>query len=171
MPLRSGVRSRTVRIVRSMRVAPASWSAPNRGRSALAVIAALTAVGAVRAAPDGSSHSTELVYPAQLLPESPAPARPVGAAWTTGAGPEVVLRFVVDSTGRVEPSTVEVLDAHDPSALAAVRAVLPGLRYLPARLVQTGYACVVYNGGPPSCGGPNPRVRRLRSREVLRVQF
>jgi hypothetical protein len=154
-----------------MRVAPVSWSALHRGRPALAVFAALAAVGAVRAPPTSPGDSTDVVLPAQLLPESPAPARPVGAAWTTGARPEVVLRFVVDTTGRVEVPSVEVLDARDPTALAAVRAVLPGLRYLPARLVRTGYACVVYNGGPSSCGGSHPRVRRLRSREVLRVQF
>jgi hypothetical protein len=134
-------------------------------------LALVATVGAGPGPRAGSGDGTEAVYPAQLLPESPAPAWPAGAAWAGGNGPEVVLRFVVDSTGRVELPTVEVLDARDRAALAAVRAVLPGLRYLPARLVQTGWACVVYNGGPPSCGGPNPRVRRLRSRELLRVRF
>ena len=135
-------------------------------------LAALATVGAQPATRTGApADDTSAVYPAQLLPESPAPARPAGAAGGAGAGSEVVLRFVVDSAGRVEVPTAEVLDARDPAALASVRAVLPGLRYLPARMVQTGYACVVYNDGPPSCGGPNPRVRRLRSRVVLRVQF
>ena len=102
---------------------------------ALAALLALATAGARPATPGGRGNDTASVYPAQLLPESPAPARPPGAAWTAGSGPEVVLRFAVDSTGRVELPTVEVLDARDAAALAAVRAVLPGLHYLPARLV------------------------------------
>ena len=140
-------------------------------RRTLAALAVLTTVNAGPARPARHADDLSVLHPAQLLPESPTPARPADATWASGAGPEVVLRYVVDSTGRVELPTVEVLDGRDPATLAAVRAVLPGLRYLPARQVQVGWPCVVYNGGAPSCGGPTPRVQRLRSREVLRVQF
>lgn len=46
----------------------------------------------------------------------------------------VRLRFVVDTAGRVEPTTVQVVEASHPAFAAAVQGVLPRLRFTPARV-------------------------------------
>ncbi len=70
---------------------------------------------------------------ARLLPHSPLPRYPeMLKAQRLEGGAR--LRFVVNADGRVELSTVEVLDATHPAFTEAVRAVLPRLRFAPARV-------------------------------------
>ncbi len=59
-------------------------------------------------------------------PRYPEPRRAAGLAG------RVDLRFVVDTLGRVEPGTSTVLASSDPRFTAAVRDVLPRLRFAPA---------------------------------------
>jgi protein TonB len=49
-----------------------------------------------------------------------------------GIGGRVVLRFVVDTLGRVEPATVETVSATDPRFGEAARRAIGGLRFSPA---------------------------------------
>jgi protein TonB len=71
----------------------------------------------------------------QVVPSrrNPAPVYPSmeRAAGITG---EVVARFVVDTTGRVEPGSAEVLAQTSPSFGTAVLNVLPRYRFTPARV-------------------------------------
>ncbi|MDF1505104.1 energy transducer TonB, partial [Roseisolibacter sp. H3M3-2] len=47
---------------------------------------------------------------------------------------EVLVQFVVDTAGRVESSTIEILRADAPDFAAAVRETLPGMRFHPGRV-------------------------------------
>ena len=62
---------------------------------------------------------------------NPVPRYPeaLRAAGTEG---QVLVRFVVDTAGRVEAGSVRVLRADDPQFAEAVRAVLPSFRFTPA---------------------------------------
>lgn len=51
-----------------------------------------------------------------------------------GVEGETLLRFVVDTLGRVEPGTVQVVQATHPAFALAVQAVLPQMRFAPARI-------------------------------------
>ena len=51
-----------------------------------------------------------------------------------GVEGEVVGSFVVDTTGRVETSTFRILNSTDSLFSAAVRAALPAMKFVPARL-------------------------------------
>lgn len=51
-----------------------------------------------------------------------------------GVEGETLLRFVVDTLGRVEPGTVRVVQATHPAFALAVQAVLPQMRFAPARI-------------------------------------
>ncbi|HET7456708.1 MAG TPA: TonB family protein [Gemmatimonadaceae bacterium] len=75
-------------------------------------------------------HTVEV--PAALRAGSPVPRYPDALRASRVAG-QVVVRFVVDTTGRVEPSSVQVTRSTDPLFTAAVRATLPSLRFTPAR--------------------------------------
>lgn len=68
-----------------------------------------------------------------VVPRSgnPAPRYP-DALREAGAEGQVVVRFVVDTAGRVEGGSVRVVRADDPRFADAVRAVLPALRFTPA---------------------------------------
>lgn len=66
-------------------------------------------------------------------PRNPAPSYPA-LLRARGVEGEAVLRFVVDTTGRVEPGSAVVLSADDPAFGAAVLRVLPRLRFTPARV-------------------------------------
>jgi len=44
----------------------------------------------------------------------------------------VTCQFVVDTTGRVDMGTFEVVKASDPAYTASVKRVLPQMRYFPA---------------------------------------
>lgn len=47
-------------------------------------------------------------------------------------GGEVTCQFVVDTTGKIDMATFEVVKASDASYAAAVKRVLPQMRYFPA---------------------------------------
>lgn len=70
---------------------------------------------------------------ARLLPHSPLPQYP-GLLRTRGLEGNARVRFVVSATGRAELATLEVLDATHPAFAEAVRAVLPRLRFAPAKV-------------------------------------
>jgi periplasmic protein TonB len=70
---------------------------------------------------------------ARLLPSSPLPRFP-DLLRSRGLEGYARVRFVVGANGRAELETLEVLDATHPAFAEAVRAVLPRLRFAPARL-------------------------------------
>lgn len=71
--------------------------------------------------------------PARALPVSIAPAYP-DALRRAGVGGEVRTKFVVDTTGRVDPRTVKITSATNAAFAAAVRAALPKMRFAPAKI-------------------------------------
>ena len=70
---------------------------------------------------------------ARLLRNSPLPRYP-DMLRTQGAEGFARVRFVVSANGRAEIETLEVLDATHPAFAEAVRAVLPRLRFAPAKV-------------------------------------
>jgi periplasmic protein TonB len=70
---------------------------------------------------------------AQLLRNSPLPRYP-DMLRSRGTEGYARVRFVVGANGRAELETLQVLDATHPAFAEAVRAVLPRLRFAPARL-------------------------------------
>ena len=73
---------------------------------------------------------------AHLLPHSPLPRYPEMLTTQRIEG-GVRVRFVVSANGRAELNTLEILDATHPAFIEAVRAVLPRLRFAPAKLGRT----------------------------------
>jgi protein TonB len=71
--------------------------------------------------------------PALPLPNNPTPGYPemLRAAGVTGA---VVARFVIDSAGRAEVRTLQVVRSDHELFTAAVRTVLPRMRFIPAEV-------------------------------------
>jgi protein TonB len=65
------------------------------------------------------------------LPGTAGPAYPESLR-AAGIEGQVIAQFVVDSTGRVELATFQVLDRQHPLFVAAVRSALSRMRYLPA---------------------------------------
>lgn len=53
---------------------------------------------------------------------------------SAGVDGQVLIRFVVDTAGRIEPSSVQVLSATHPLFVQAVRAALVGFRFRPAEV-------------------------------------
>lgn len=45
---------------------------------------------------------------------------------------DVIVQYVVDTTGRVDPSTVEIIKATDNAFANSVKSVLPEMRFFPA---------------------------------------
>ena len=82
-------------------------------------------------APGGVFTMASVERLASLRAGSPTPRypEPLRAAGLEG---RVDMRFVVDTLGRVEPGTSTVLASSDPRFAAAVRDVLPRLRFAPA---------------------------------------
>jgi hypothetical protein len=77
---------------------------------------------------------TRVSCPARLTVAAlPIDARPV-AERTAGIPLEIVVRYVVDSTGRVDTSTVESMPEVSLSALVTARRTLSTWRYSPARI-------------------------------------
>jgi protein TonB len=70
---------------------------------------------------------------ARLLANSPLPRYP-DILRSRGLEGGARVRFVVGANGRAELQTLEVLEATHPAFVEAVRAVLPRLRFAPARL-------------------------------------
>ncbi len=89
--------------------------------------------GATGAAPvlDGVFLVNQVDKPVAVLPGTAGPAYPetLRAAGIEG---HVMAQFVVDSTGRVDLSSVSVLDSQHPLFSAAVRSALARMRFLPA---------------------------------------
>jgi TonB family protein len=84
--------------------------------------------------------------PARALPSSAMPIYPTELR-ARGVEGEVVVEFVVDTTGRVESSTFKILTSADTLFSDAVRAALPSMKFVPAtvgrakvrQLVQQSY--------------------------------
>jgi len=72
----------------------------------------------------------------QGIERDPASAAPVYPKSLIQAGIEgyAAMRFVVDSSGRVEMATVRVLEATHPEFAIAVRSAMPGMKFAPARI-------------------------------------
>lgn len=66
--------------------------------------------------------------PTSAAPAYPAPLQERGIEGT------VVVRFVVDTTGRADPETFRLVTASHPLFGAAVREAVPGMKFLPARI-------------------------------------
>jgi TonB family protein len=80
-----------------------------------------------------SSHVDDAsMRPARLIGPAPAPRFPddLRSHWTEG---EVAVRFRVDERGRIDMSSVKVLQSDHDLFTAAVRNVLPRFRFEPAR--------------------------------------
>lgn len=88
------------------------------------------ATGVARALNDVFLES-EVERPVAVLPGTAGPVYPetLRAAGIEG---QVLAQFVVDSAGRVELATFQVLDSQHPLFVAAVRSALSRIRYLPA---------------------------------------
>jgi protein TonB len=91
--------------------------------------------GVIVAAP-GDNHvfyESEVEKPVMGAPGSQAPRYP---ELLKGAGVEgeVIASFVVDTTGRADPSTLKILKSTNELFGAAVRAALPAMRFLPAEV-------------------------------------
>jgi hypothetical protein len=75
----------------------------------------------------------EVEEQAQRDPASAAPAYP-SDLMARGIEGYAAMRFVVDSAGAVDLSSIRVLDFTHPEFVAAVRSAMPGMRFTPARL-------------------------------------
>jgi periplasmic protein TonB len=71
--------------------------------------------------------------PVALRPGNPHPRYPYDMRALAREG-EVAAQFVVDTSGRVDMNTVEVLKTTSPSFAASVKSVLPELRFYPAEV-------------------------------------
>lgn len=80
----------------------------------------------------GVVYTQNLVdVPVELL-AVPTPAYPAVLAGAGLAG-RVVLEFVVDTLGQVEPATIRVVESAHPAFEASARAAISGARFRPAR--------------------------------------
>ena len=75
----------------------------------------------------------QVEVPAALAPRSPLPRFPQ-LLRSSGIGGSARFRFVVDTAGRVEMSTVEQVSASHEAFAIAVRNALPAMRFLPAQV-------------------------------------
>lgn len=93
------------------------------------------APGQPRIQPEGDNPYFEFMVeaPARLRQDSPRPAYPP-LLREAGVAGEVFAQFVVDTTGRVEASSLKVLRSTHELFTASVRAALETLRYTPARV-------------------------------------
>ena len=76
---------------------------------------------------------SQVEKPVMAAPGSPAPRYPevLKAAGVEG---EVDVSFVVDTTGRADPSSLRILKSTHNLFDAAVRSSLPGMRFIPAEV-------------------------------------
>ncbi|MBX3173197.1 MAG: TonB family protein [Gemmatimonadaceae bacterium] len=82
---------------------------------------------------ENAFSSVEVESAAERDPSSAAPAYP-RELMQAGIEGYAAMRFVVDSMGRVDLSSVRVLQTTHPEFAAAVKAAMPGMRFTPARL-------------------------------------
>jgi len=90
--------------------------------------------GGEPAADDGAGApltAAEVERPALALPGNPRPRYPAVLERARMSG-EVIVQFVVDTSGRVDLSTVRMLETSNDLFAAAVRQVLPAWRFRPA---------------------------------------
>lgn len=73
-----------------------------------------------------------------MATRDPSSAAPVYPSQLMAAGIEgyAAMRFVVDSLGAIDLTTVRVLETTHPEFAAAVKAAMPGMRFTPARLLD-----------------------------------
>lgn len=88
--------------------------------------------GNVVGAPSGDGPWTRDFVERAAVPLGQVRPRYPDALRDAGIGGRVVLRFVVDTLGRVEPATVETTSASDPRFGEAARRAIGGLRFRPA---------------------------------------
>lgn len=89
--------------------------------------------GATRPSGDGIFHENAVDRAVSPRPGNPAPAYP-DQLRSSGLQGTVIVRFVVDTSGAVEPSSVTILETTHAAFAAAVRAWLPRTRYVAAEL-------------------------------------
>lgn len=97
--------------------------------------------------------------------DNPPPEFPASAKEDSLVGGEVVLRFVVDASGRAAPGTVEVARASRIDFLQAALASLPAQRFSPASIRGCAVAQVVdysFSFVLPTDGKPPSVASRLR---------
>ena len=82
---------------------------------------------------DGALGAESVDVPAALRSSSPLPRYPEILRQSRIEG-GVRVRFVVDENGRAELATLTVLESTHPAFVESVRAVLPRLRFTPARV-------------------------------------
>jgi periplasmic protein TonB len=80
---------------------------------------------------NGVFLANEVEKPVMVLPGTAGPSYPESLR-AAGIEGQVLAQFVVDSVGRVELATFQVLDRPHPLFVAAVRSALVRMRYLPA---------------------------------------
>jgi protein TonB len=80
---------------------------------------------------EGALTAPEVEHAVVLLSAPLHPRYPESLRLAGVAG-DVVVRFVVDTTGRVEPLSVQIVRSTHPLFTEAVRRVLPGARFAPA---------------------------------------
>lgn len=81
----------------------------------------------------GVLGSDAVDVPAALRPGSPLPSYPEWLRRSRIEG-DVRVRFIVGADGRVEMASLEILDSTHPAFEESVRAILPRLRFSPARV-------------------------------------
>lgn len=85
-------------------------------------------------ASDGGAYTTETVDRiAAAFADNPRPVYPQSLR-SAGLEGDVVITFVVDTTGRVEPGSLHVVQSAHPLFTEAVRRWLPATRYRPAEI-------------------------------------
>jgi protein TonB len=91
--------------------------------------------GIVGAAPveNQTYFEYQVEKPVMAVPGSPAPRYP-DILKSAGVEGEVVVAFVVDTTGRADVSSLKILKATHELFAAAVRTALPSMRFLPAEV-------------------------------------
>lgn len=112
-------------------------AAADQGQAAQAEIVSDDSVYSVLSSEESATRvdgSAAPVYPAEMLRE--------------GIEGVVVARFVIDTTGRADPSSLQVLQSSHPAFVISVRDAVPGMRFTPAtvrgrhvrQLVQQSFA-------------------------------
>jgi protein TonB len=91
--------------------------------------------GIVGAAPveNQTYFEYQVEKPVMAVPGSPTPRYP-DILKSAGVEGEVVVAFVVDTTGRADVSSLKILKATHELFAAAVRTALPSMRFLPAEV-------------------------------------
>lgn len=110
--------------------------------------------------------------PAHLLPGHPPPTYPAELRGTGQSG-TVKLQFWVDTRGRVERETVEILESPHEAFSREALALLPQLRFLPAEVGggEPGDCRKVEGYEAPVCSRPGRPGKKIRQQVVLPVVF